>query len=55
MVGLWNLQLENTVSQEDLANKDNEKLAIGTGTASSWVPVLECSKLASKRSTGKPF
>ena len=54
------MDLEFAVGEHDITRrswklKDHEKFAIGTGTASSGIPVLECSKLASKRSTGKPF
>ena len=46
---------EHDITRRSLKQKDHEKLAIRTGTESSGVPVLECPKLASKRSTGKPF
>ena len=46
---------EHGITRRSWRQKYHEKLAIGTGTASSGVPALECSKLDSKRSTGKPF
>ena len=46
---------EHGITRRSWRQNNHEKLAIGIGTASCGVPVWECSKLASKRSTGKPF
>ena len=46
---------EHGITRRSWSQKEYEKLAIGTGTASSGVPVWEFLKFALKRSIGQPF